>query len=327
VQLFANRRYALVASLATAWLVATGGATVASAPAAQQPATYGVAARVTTAADLSLRRDLLGNLVPDVDAAAAIVYVPETQEVIWEENAHDQRSIASLTKVMTALTFIAADPDLSQRVTIVRSDVRDASVTYLRRGERVALDDVLHLALIASDNGAARVLARTAPGGTAAFVTRMNAMAAHFGLANTHYADPSGLDPRNVSSAYDLSHLIGIAVSETRLGPIMRTAEYVVHTSRHSFTIHSTNKLLGTDLDVRGGKTGFIHRAGYCLATLLEMPQGTQVAVVVLGARTSAKRFADVRDLFDWVVGRSEGLLGGVRRDVRQPLEPLRVPR
>jgi serine-type D-Ala-D-Ala endopeptidase (penicillin-binding protein 7) len=303
-------------SVVAALLVAStpGGAIGASTHETQQLlARASTTARTSVASDVSLKRDLLGNLVPDVEAAAAIVYVPQTQEILWEENAHDQRSIASLTKVMTALTFIAGDPDLTSRITVVRSDVRNASVTYLRSGERVTLGDVLHLALIASDNGAARVLGRTAPGGTAAFVRRMNEMAAHFGLANTHYADPSGLDPRNVSSAYDLSRLIDVAVSEDRLGPIMRTAEYTVHTSRRSFTIHSTNKLLGTDLDIRGGKTGFIHRAGYCLATLLQIPQGTQVAVVVLGASSSARRFADVRDLFDWVVGRSEGLLGGAQ--------------
>lgn len=296
--------------MAAVLVVATSSATGVSTAAGQALA-GATSAHASIRSDIPLEPNLLGNPAPDVDAAAAIVYVPETQEVLWEENAHDRRSIASLTKVMTALTFIAADPDLNTRVTVARSDVRRASVTYLRRGERVTLGDALHLALIASDNGAARLLARTAPGGTAAFVRRMNAMAAHFGLANTHYADPSGLDPRNVSSAYDLSHLIGMAVSNERLGPIMRTPKYVVHTSRRAFTIHSTNKLLGTDLDVRGGKTGFIHKAGYCLATLLQVPEGTQIAVVVLGARSSAKRFAEVRDLFDWVVGQSEGLLGG----------------
>jgi D-alanyl-D-alanine endopeptidase (penicillin-binding protein 7) len=258
------------------------------------------------------KRDSLGNLVPDVHAAAAIVFNPQTNEVLFEANSHDQRAIASLTKVMTAVTFIADDPDLTQDVLVTRADVLNASVTYLKAGDRLKLGDVLHLALIPSDNGAARVLARTSEGGTAAFVTRMNEMARQLGLSDTHYADPTGLDSDNVSSAFDYSHLISFAVQDERLGPVMRTQEYEVQPSnRVAFTIHSTNKLLGTDVDVRGGKTGFIAKAGYCLATLLQIPQGSQVAVVVLGAANSATRFGTARLLFNWVVGRAQGVVGG----------------
>ena len=82
-------------------------------------------------------------------------------------------------------------------------------VTYLRAGERITLGDLLHLTLVASDNGAARALARASDGGSVAFIERMNAMAARLGLTNTHYVDPSGLDARNVSTAYDISHLMG----------------------------------------------------------------------------------------------------------------------
>jgi D-alanyl-D-alanine endopeptidase (penicillin-binding protein 7) len=257
------------------------------------------------------KRDLLGNLVPDVRAAAAIVYNPTTGEVIWEENSHEERSIASLTKLMTAVTFIADDPDLTQRVAVTRTDLYGASTTYLRAGELVSYGDLLHLALIASDNAAARVLARTSEGGTAAFVVRMNEMAGHLGLTNTHYADPSGLNPDNMSSAYDLSHLISFASSDERLSPILRTAEYEVHTSQRTIPIHTTNRLLGTDVDVRAAKTGFIAKAGYCLATLLQVPQGSQIAVVVLGAANSTTRFWEARHLFNWVVSRSQGIVGG----------------
>jgi D-alanyl-D-alanine endopeptidase (penicillin-binding protein 7) len=253
--------------------------------------------------------DSLGNVVPDIRAAAAIIYNPQTGDVLWENNSHDQRSIASLTKMMTAVTFMADDPDLDEIVTVTRADVTRASVTHLRAGDKLSLGEVLHVTLIASDNAGARVLARTAEGGTEAFVQRMNEMAMHLGLTNTHYADPSGLDARNVSSAYDLSHLIAFATSDERLGPIMRTAQYTVHTTKRTIPIHSTNKLLGTEVDVVGGKTGFISKAGYCLATLLQVPQGSQVAVVVLGAATSTLRFWETRHLFNWAVGRTQGLL------------------
>lgn len=256
------------------------------------------------------KRDALGNLVPDVRAAAAIVFNPSTGEVLWEENSHETRSIASLTKVMTAVTFVADDPDMNQPVLITRADTLNASVTHLQTGDLVTFGDLLHLTLIASDNAAARALARTAEGGTPAFVARMNEMARTLGLTSTHYLDPSGLIADNVSSAYDMSHLIAFAAGDPRIGSVMRTAEYVIKTPRRVIQIHSTNKLLSTDIDVLGGKTGFISKAGYCLATLLQVPQGSQVAVVVLGAANSATRFWEARHLFNWVVGKAQGIIG-----------------
>jgi D-alanyl-D-alanine endopeptidase (penicillin-binding protein 7) len=258
------------------------------------------------------KTDAAGNLVPDVRAAAAIIYNPDTGAVVWESNAHDQRSIASLTKLMTVVTFLADDPDMDTRVTVTRADVRNASTTHIVSGDRLTYDDLLHLTLIASDNAAARVLARTSEGGTAAFVDRMNEMAVHLGLTSTHYADPTGLDASNVSSAYDISHLIAFAASDDRIGSIMRLETYEIHSPRRSFWIHSTNKLLGTDVDVVGGKTGFIRKAGYCLATLLQVPQGQQLAVVVLGATNSAMRFWEARHLFEWAASHTPSFIGGV---------------
>ena len=248
------------------------------------------------------KTDASGALVPDVRAAAAIVFNPETGQVLWEENAQDKRSIASITKVMTALVFLEDDPDLSQDITIERGDVYAASTTYLRANERVSLNDVLHLTLVASDNAAARALARVSHGGSASFVERMNEKAIELGLESTSFADPSGLNPANISSAYDLSRLISFASGNERLAPIMRTAEYTVRTNRRTVNIHNTNRLVtGGEVDVMGGKTGFITKAGYCLATLLRLPQGNQVAVVVLGANSNTGRFWETRHLANWL--------------------------
>lgn len=285
---------------------------LARAAAARRARAAVLARQQREAATPRYKTDDLGNVVPDVRAAAAIVYNPQTGDVLWENNSHDQRSIASLTKIMTAVTFIADDPDLSERVTVTRADVTRASTTHLMAGDDLTLGDVLHLTLIASDNAAARILARTSDGGTEAFVQRMNEMAAHLGLTNTHYEDPSGLDARNVSSAYDISHLIAFAASDDRIGSIMRLETYEIQSPRRSFWIHSTNKLLGTDMDVVGGKTGFISKAGYCLATLLQVPQGQQLAVVVLGATNSAMRFWEARHLFDWAASHTPSFIGGV---------------
>jgi len=247
--------------------------------------------------------DASGDLVPDLRAAAAIIYNPETNQVLWEENSQDQRSIASITKVMTATVFLENNPDLTQPVTVARSDVYQASTTKLRMNDKLTADDLLHLLLIASDNAAARALARVSPYGSIGFIRRMNEKAAELGLESTHYADPSGLLSDNVSSAYDMARLITHASNDERIGSIMRTPEYTVHAATRDILFHSTNHLLGRpDVEVRAGKTGFISKSGYCLATLLRLPQsGQDVAVVVLGARSNAARFMETHNLFNWL--------------------------
>jgi D-alanyl-D-alanine endopeptidase (penicillin-binding protein 7) len=248
------------------------------------------------------KTDADGQVVPDVRAEAAIVFNPETGQVLYEENSQDKRSIASITKVMTALVYLEDNPDLNQEVTVERSDVYAASTTYLKAGDKITSSELLHLLLIPSDNAAARALARTSHGGTAQFIERMNEKAIELGLQNTAFADPSGLNANNVSSAFDLSHLITFAASDERIAGIMRTANYTVTTNRRQIPIHSTNQLvMRGDVEVMGGKTGFITKSGYCLATLLRLPQGNPIAVVVLGARSNNGRFWETRHLFSWL--------------------------
>jgi D-alanyl-D-alanine endopeptidase (penicillin-binding protein 7) len=254
-----------------------------------------------------------GATVPDLRAEAAIIYSPETGKVLWEENAQDQRSIASITKIMTAAVFLEDNPDLTRDIVIQRADVLRASTTYLRAGYKVTTSDLLHLLLIASDNAAARALARISPHGSEGFIVRMNEKAAELGLTNTHYADPSGLLSENVSTAYDMARLITQVASDQRIAQIMQKQRHSIHAGRRTINIHSTNQLvMNGDVDVLGGKTGFIRKAGYCLATLLRLPQGgPQVAVVVLGARSNAGRFWETRHLFNWLASKAQDLLGG----------------
>jgi D-alanyl-D-alanine endopeptidase (penicillin-binding protein 7) len=256
------------------------------------------------------KTDESGSLVPDLRAAAAIAFNPETGEVLWQENGQAKRPIASITKVMTALVFLEDNPELSTLITIERSDVYAASTTYLRANERISLNDLLHLALIPSDNAAARALARVSHGGTAPFVERMNEKAIELGLESTTFADPSGLNAANISSAYDLSRLISYASSDERIASIMRMQRHTVATNRRTISFNNTNKLLaGGEVDVMAGKTGFISKAGYCLATLLRLPQSQQtVAVVVLGAKSNTGRFWETRHLFNWLTQKATTL-------------------
>jgi len=254
--------------------------------------------------------DASGELVPDLRAAAGIIFNPETGEVLWEMNSQDTRSIASITKVMTATVFLENNPDLSQAVTVQRSDVYQASTTHLRSNDKVTVDDLLHLLLIASDNAAARALARVSPQGAAGFIARMNEKAAELGLASTHYSDPSGLLSDNVSSALDMAKLITMASADERIGSIMRLSTYTVQTPRRRISFGTTNRLLTQgEMDVRAAKTGFISKSGYCLATLLRLPQSNQeVAVVVLGARSNAGRFTETKNLFNWLSSKASTL-------------------
>jgi len=259
------------------------------------------------------RVDEFGREVPDVRAEAAIIYNPETGEILWENHSKDQRSIASITKVMTALVFLESETPLSTIVTVQRSDVAHASTTYLRNGFVLPAEDVLNLLLVGSDNAAARALARSSVLGYDNFIRRMNEKAKELGLESTVYTEPSGLASENMSSAYDLARLIAYAAADERIGSIMRKTSFTTHVGKRVISANSTNQIVRSgDIDVVGGKTGFIGRSGYCLATLLKLPQsGQQVAFVVLGAKSNASRFWETRHLFNWMATRTKALLEG----------------
>ena len=172
----------------------------------------------------------------------------------------------------------------------------------------MTIDDLLHLLLIPSDNAAARALARVSPHGSDGFIERMNEKAAELGLESTHYADPSGLLSDNVSSAYDMARLIAHASGDERIS-VDHADVRATPCARRGATSRSAARIIcsgGDDVDVMAAKTGFISKSGYCLATLLRLPQsGQQVAVVVLGARSNAGRFIETQNLFNWLASKA----------------------
>jgi len=186
----------------------------------------------------------------------------------------------------------------------------------------------LNLLLIGSDNAAARALARVSPYGASGFVDRMNQKAAELGLERTHYADPSGLLASNVSSAYDMARLIAFVSADERMGSVMRKARHTVYAGNRQINVSSTNHLVRSgEFDVVGGKTGFISRSGYCLATMLRLPQtGQKVAVVVLGARSNQGRFWETRHLFNWMSTHTQKLLNLGAQPQPQPRENDAAP-
>ena len=285
--------------------VAAPAATAVAAPAARS----GAPLLARPAPDSPRILDIGDLRRPRVRVAAGILYNPRTEEILWERRGLDQRPIASITKVMTALVLLDRAPDLDGDVVVSRRDVRRASTTYLRRGERVTLDTLLHLALIASDNVAARILARASGWGTRRFVKEMNAKAAALGLEGTSFVEPSGLDERNVSTPYDVARLLAAASEVPAIARIMRKGTHRVRTDRRSVNIRNTNRLLRSRDAVRGGKTGYISEAGFCLTALFELPDAGPVVLVVLGAGSNAGRFTEAGRLIDWMSTTGRSLL------------------
>ena len=232
---------------------------------------------------------------------------PADRRVLWEENSHDQRSIASLTKIMTAVTFVADDPDLTQRVAVTRADMLHASTTYLRRASPDARRPAAPDAHRVGQRGRARA--------------RAHVGRRHGGVRRPHERD--GGPPRPDQHALRRSvrprpeqHVVGLrplAPHRVRLvGRAARRRSCAPPSTRCTRASGRFRSTARTSCSARtstcaAARPGFISKAGYCLATLLQVPQGSQVAVVVLGAANSTTRFWEARHLFNWVVGRTPG--------------------
>ncbi len=228
-----------------------------------------------------------------VYARSAVVFDPVTNEVLFQKNAGASVPIASLTKLMTAIIFLDQKPDLGRTVEVTREDLSGAGHTQLRRGEIVALGDLLHMSLMCSDNAATRVIARESGVSRAEYLSQMNKRAAELELSDTRFVEFTGLDERNVSTATDVAKLLRAAADNETIRSISTTRKYEFRTARRAHFIGNTNRLLYSRYQILGGKTGFINEAGYCLATWVRT-DGRDVIAVVLGAPTNATRFADV---------------------------------
>ena len=256
--------------------------------------------------------DASGDLVPDLRAAAAIVYDPETNQVLWEENSQDQRSIASITKVMTATVFLENNPDLTQPVTIARSDVYQASTTHLRANDKVTTDDLLHLLLIASDNAAARALARVSPYGSDGFIQRHEREGGRARAAKARTTPirrvccPTTCRRRTTWRGSSRTRR-----ADERISSIMRLSEYTVYDEPHAPSRSTARTICSagrTSTSAPGRPDSSRSRATASRRCSALPESGQQVAVVVLGARSNAGRFMESRNLFNWVSSKASTL-------------------
>ncbi|WP_296949058.1 serine hydrolase [uncultured Massilia sp.] len=268
---------------------------------------YSPVRRAAPAVALLTAGDLAGlNRTPDpLDLRSSVAYVIDqsSSEVLFEKNSSVALPIASITKLMTGLVVVQAGQSLDDVLTITDADVDKLkfSSSRLPVGTRMTRGNLLHIALMSSENRAAAALGRNYPGGITAFVAAMNAKARALGMSDTHYVDSSGLSSQNVSSARDLAKLATVAHQEPLLRQYSTDPSYVVEASGRPMNFHTTNYLVGMpDWNIGLQKTGFINEAGRCLV-MQAMIQGRNVIMVFLDSKGKQSRTADAGRMRKWL--------------------------
>ena len=236
-------------------------------------------------------------------SSVAYVLDQDTNEVLFSKNPQAVLPIASITKLMTALVVVEAGLSLDEKISVTDDDIDTEKFTRSRLtvGTTLTRGDMLHLALMASENRAAHALGRNYPGGLEAFVAAMNAKAQSLGMADTHYVEPTGLSSRNQSSAADLAKLVNVTSQVPLLRDLSTSREARVALGKRLVQFHSTNGLLSNPLwDIGLQKTGFINEAGKCLVMQASMA-GRKLIMVFLDSSGKASRIADAERMRKWL--------------------------
>ena len=260
-------------------------------------------ARVAKAAIVAPAVDKNGD--PILQSSGVLVLDANTGTTIYSKNADHQAPIASITKLMTAMVVLDAKLPLDEVIQITTEDVDLIKNTKSRLpiGAHFRRDDLMRLALMASDNRAASALGRNYPGGILAFVDAMNAKAKALGLASTHYVDSSGLAPGNVSSAQDLGKLVGIASKYDLIREYTTTAAVNVQLpeAKRPLTFVNTNSLVrASDWQIGLSKTGYINESGKCLV-MQAMIANQPIVIVLLDSWGRLTRVGDAIRIRKWL--------------------------
>ena len=250
-------------------------------------------------AGLNLTRDPL-----DLKSSVALVLDASNAEVLFEKNASVALPIASITKLMMGMIVVGAGQDLDEWLTITDDDLDREKHTgsRLKVGTRLTRANLLHLALMSSENRAAAALGRNYPGGLSAFVAAMNAKAQALGMSDTHYVDSSGLSSRNVASARDLAKLVMAAHQEPLLREYSTDPKTSIDTGgKQPLQYSNTNHLVTNPAWTIGlQKTGYIAEAGRCLV-MQAMVAGRAVVMVFLDSKGKQSRIADAGRMRTWL--------------------------
>lgn len=241
---------------------------------------------------------------PLVHSHAAFVFDLDQERVLFERRADNRRPVASLTKVVASLAYASLQPDLDHPACIdfEQRPSRSGARSRLNTGDCATGWDYLGAALVASDNRAAYALAAAAEVSVDELVTQMNQVSDELGMRSSRWADPSGLEDENLSTARDISRAMVALASVPELALAASAPSWDLHrdaqATRRLFT---TNKLSGSDrVLVEAAKTGYTDTAGYCLSTLVQTSTGQRLVITVLGAPNDRTRWADVARVVEW---------------------------
>ncbi len=242
---------------------------------------------------------------PKLRSSAALIVDVETGEVLYDKNADAVVPIASITKLMTAVVVLEAGLPLDEPIEITREDVASTrgarTFTPLNRGVTLTRDDLLRLALMASENRAAAALGRTYPGGLDAFVQAMNQTAAELDMRDTRFVEATGLSSENVSSAADLVKLVIAAKAHPLIREYSTAPSADVRIGKRNLRFVNTNGLVrNADWEIGISKTGFIRQAGRCLVMQANM-SARSVVIVLLDSVGKYTRIGDANRIRQWL--------------------------
>ena len=250
--------------------------------------------------------DLKGN--PGLRSASALVINAEGN-IIYGKDIDTVRSIASITKLMTAMVILDSGIDLNEKITVTKADRDMVQLTgsRLEYGASLSRREMILLAIMSSENRAASALGRSWPGGMTGFVEAMNTKATQLGMDNSHFADPAGLNVENMSTARDLMKMVTAARGYALIKQASTTTRIEVrpYAKRGPLVYGNTNRLLkNKSWDIALSKTGYINEAGRCLVMQANI-EGEQVFIVLLNSFGKLTPFGDSNRLRKWMLANS----------------------
>lgn len=240
----------------------------------------------------------------DLQSNVAFVMDQVTSEVLFEKNSRVPLPMASITKLMTALVVLDSQQDMNEILEVTSQDIdyEKNSRSRLRVGAQLSRTDMLHIALMSSENRAASALGRSYPGGLSNFVKRMNEKARMIGMTDTLYVDSNGLSSRNVASARDLAKLVGAAYNYPIVRQYSTDTSYIVEPGGRALQYSTTNGLVkNPEWDIGLQKTGYISEAGRCLVMQAKI-EGRPVVMVFLDSKGKLSRLGDAARIRKWLL-------------------------
>ncbi|MBU3724593.1 MAG: peptidase S11 [Burkholderiaceae bacterium] len=250
-----------------------------------------------------------------LNSSAVLVMEQGSGSILLEKNASTALPIASITKVMTAMVTLEANLPLDEVIVIAKEDsqLEKYSGSRLKVGSAFTRAELLHLALMSSENRAAQALGRTYPGGLEAFVAAMNEKARALGMSSSHFVEPTGLSSANVASPKDLARMVSAAHGFPLIREYSTDRDAIVRVGGREQQFRNTNALTRNESwEIGLSKTGFIRDAGRCLVMQANIDD-RDVIIVMLDAEGSAKRLADAERIRRWLAAERDRQVLSVR--------------